>query len=621
MTDAMLPIVLGSMKALVLLVAAAGVTLALRHAPARLRAMVWTTALAGSLLIPVVAEILPSFFVPFTLPSLSGERLTGGSVAEPTTPVTSILPTPADRHHKHSTAPSPLPSRTPDLQTIALMVWLVGFAAIMWRLGADHLRMASAVRRAALVTDNGLLDALTVARRRIECPRNVRLVVSREVCVPATVGMWRPVIILPVSCRSWDRQRRHSVLLHELIHIVRFDWPVRIIARIARAAYWFNPVTWWAVRRLDLEQELACDEEVLSHGGRPSSYACHLLAIARSISTHPTTAISGLAMARRSHLEERIMTMLNRTNHRKVGSRALFATAILMAAMVPAIAAVYPGDPPPRPASPELKQIITEMNEVERRLEPHIERIEQFEIEIAPEIEINEEAIAEIEARMQPHLERIEAMEFDMEPYHDEIAALEDRIEDLVLHMEDGTLEEVQRQIQEQLAVHMEQIEAIHMDMEPLHELMEELHVQMEPLHEEMEKLHVDMEPFHREMEKLHEHMEELHVEMEPLHEEMELLGDRLETALETDVEAELRDHLGAVTTFSAPFDEAASRIVEDASIRVNDDIIRIRASRREVREILTDLMKPHMVGLEEAFEAAVDNAADALSPLEITID
>ena len=157
------------------------------------------------------------------------------------------------------------------------------------------------------------------------------------------------VLALPPRAATWPYDRRRAVLLHEAIHVARFDWPVRIIARIARAAYWFNPVTWWAVRRLDLEQELACDEEVLSHGGRPSSYACHLLAIARSISTHPTTAISGLAMARRSHLEERIMTMLNRTNHRKVGSRALFATAILMAAMVPAIAAVYPGDPPPRP--------------------------------------------------------------------------------------------------------------------------------------------------------------------------------------------------------------------------------------------------------------------------------
>jgi chromosome segregation ATPase len=299
----------------------------------------------------------------------------------------------------------------------------------------------------------------------------------------------------------------------------------------------------------------------------------------------------------------------------------LVPAAILMAAMVPAIAAVYPGDPPPRPASSDLKAIIIEMQNVEERLEPHLERIEDIEIDIAPSIEINEEAITEIEVKMRPYLDRIADMEIDMEPFTEKIALLEDQIEDLVLHVQDGTLEEVQRQIHEQLAEHMEKIEAIHIDMEPFHAQMEELHAEIEPLHEELEKLHVDMEPFHLEMERFHDRMEDLHHEMEPLHEELELLEDRLESALAADVAAELRDHLGAVTTFAAPFDEAAARIVDGASVRVHDEVVRIRASRREVRQILNDLMKPHRVGLEEAFDAAVDNAADALSPLEIAID
>jgi uncharacterized protein YhaN len=481
--------------------------------------------------------------------------------------------------------------------------------------------MRSVVRRAEPVTDPDWLRLLDRARRQVGYPRHVRLVSSRHVQVPATVGLWSPIVVLPAHGNSWNHQRRSAVLHHELVHVARFDWPVRLIARLARAAYWFNPVAWWAVRRLDLEQELACDEEVLSHGTKSSAYACHLLGIARAVTNNNVPAISGMAMARRSHLEERIMTMLNRTNHRKVGLGVLLPAAILMAAMVPAIAAVYPGDPPPRPASSELKQIVTEMEQIEQRLEPHLGRIEDIEIDFDPEIEINEQAIADIEARMQPFLEQIEEIELDMEPFLEKIEAFEEQMQDLVLHIDDGTIDEVQQQIHEQFEAHLARIEDIHIDMEPFHEQIEAIHAEIEPLHEELEDLHIDMEPFHRELERHHERVEELHREMEPLHEELEALEERFSSALQVDVAAVLRDHLAAVTTFAAPFDEAAARIVEDVHVHVDDDIVSLHTSRRETREILTDLLRPHMVGLEDAFKAAVDNAADALSHLEISID
>ena len=47
--NTLIAMVAGSLKALVLLAAAAGVTAALGRRPARLRVVVWSTALAGSL--------------------------------------------------------------------------------------------------------------------------------------------------------------------------------------------------------------------------------------------------------------------------------------------------------------------------------------------------------------------------------------------------------------------------------------------------------------------------------------------------------------------------------------------------------------------------------------------
>jgi hypothetical protein len=133
--------------------------------------------------------------------------------------------------------------------------------------------------------------------------------------------------------------------------------------------------------------------------------------------------------------------------------------------------------------------------------------------------------------------------------------------------------------------------------------------------------MHEEIERLHREMEPIHERIEEMHLEMEPIHEELGQLGDRLEDALRGEVAAVLREHLGSVTGPNAPFTEAAARILEDADVHVDDGTVRVEASRSEARRILTDLLAPLRVGAQSSFDAAVDEAAAALSPLVLQAD
>jgi predicted nucleic acid-binding Zn-ribbon protein len=458
-------------------------------------------------------------------------------------------------------------------------------------------------------------------------------VISREVEIPATVGVVRPTVIVPEGSASWPRERREAVLLHELVHISRLDWPVRLIARLARGCYWFNPLAWWAVRRLDLEQELACDEEVIALGTRPSVYACHLLGIARAVARHPAPVVSGLEMARANHLEERIMSILETTTPRRISRRVLAPAAILIAALVPALAAVAPTDTPASAPKSELKQVLKDMEAAEARLEPQLAKIEAVEAEMALalekissiEVAIDDEAMAATEAELQPYLERIEALELDMAPVEAEMEAIEERIEELDLHIDDRTLAEIERQIHEQLEplqeelerLHvsmtppLEQIEAIHREMEPMHRQLEAATEQLAPRHEELEKIHASMEPFHQQLEAIHR-------EMVPIHEEMERLGERLEDAIADEVEPVLSENLASVTDSQAPFAEAAARILEDANIHVNGDVVRVSTSPTEAREILADLLGPRRTGSQEAFDAAVEAAAAAVSNLEM---
>jgi soluble cytochrome b562 len=341
-------------------------------------------------------------------------------------------------------------------------------------------------------------------------------------------------------------------------------------------------------------------------------------------------------MARRTHLEERIMTILKRTTHRRVGMAVLIPAAILMAAMVPALAAVYPGRSEPRPASPELKQIMTEMQEIEAKIEPRLAQIEDIEIKMEPKLEALEEievtidtsAMEDIEEKMKPYLERLEAIEIDMEPYQEQMEALEEQLKSIELHIEDGTLEEVERQIQAQMKAHMEGLEKLHLEMEPLMKQMEAIHLEMGDLHEQMAKVHIDMEPINEQMAKIQidmepfqKEMEKIHLEMEPFHKEMDRLSDRMKQAMQGEVIAVLQAELGPVIAPGTPLDEAAALIAEDANLNIDDNTLEFRASKRRTREVLTDLLSDHRIGTQEAFDEAIDSAANALSPLVIVAD
>jgi beta-lactamase regulating signal transducer with metallopeptidase domain len=619
----------GALKVLCLLVASTILTFVLRPFAARARAVVWQTALIGALLIPVVAAVLPPVALP--VPTI----LTPPT-ADPPTPNTRATSERAPLVHESAVSTmrsAPAPQATAvSWSAIVIALWLVVGAGVLTPFAVGLFRVRGVLRRAEDVTADWRND-LEQCLGKCSVARPVVVLESDEIQAPATVGVLRPKILVPSDGSTWDSARRQAVTLHELIHIRRFDWPIRVLARVSRALYWFNPLSWWAVRRLDLEQEKACDDEVVGLGLPSSVYAEHLLGIAHTINRHARPALAGLTMAHRSHLEERIMSILGSKKKPRSRLATVIPAFLCTAAMVPALAAVYPADPTPRPASSELRAALDEMRELERQHEPELERIHEVEALIEAEVEkihdieidIDHGSIAEIEERMRPYLEQIEDIEIDMEPYLEQIEQLTEQLDSIVIHVDDGTMHEIHEQVQKQIQAHMAQIEDIHVNLEPYMEQIERVHVDMEHLHKAMQDIHVNIEPKYEELEKLHESLEPFHEQMEkihesmgPIHEQMELVGERIERAIVADVAAALRSHLDPVTTLAAPFDEAARRLVEIGNIRVYDNTVELDVPPREAGRILSDLLSPHRVGMQDAFDKAVQQAAEQVSELRI---
>jgi tetratricopeptide (TPR) repeat protein len=193
--------------------------------------------------------------------------------------------------------------------------------------------IASITRQAREIDDDTIARDFDIAREQLGVGRFVRLLVSDRVSVPLMWGVFRPALLLPAGALEWSRDRLRIVLLHELAHLRRHDAVTLLLTRAATSLFWFHPLAWsldGAARR-DCEQ--ACDDLVLATGTRPSDYADHLLAIARTLPPRDPFGAVTLAMSRRPQLEGRLLSILQPQARRGPASRRGVVFAALAAAL------------------------------------------------------------------------------------------------------------------------------------------------------------------------------------------------------------------------------------------------------------------------------------------------
>lgn len=86
---------------------------------------------------------------------------------------------------------------------------------------------------------------------------------SEKVTTPLTYGIFRPVIVVPQDT-EWENLRQiQYILLHEYVHICRYDTAIKLISALALCIHWFNPLVWVMYILLNRDIELSCDESVV----------------------------------------------------------------------------------------------------------------------------------------------------------------------------------------------------------------------------------------------------------------------------------------------------------------------------------------------------------------------
>lgn len=229
------------------------------------------------------------------------------------------------------------------LSLVLLGIWLAGMAVVLVRLGVGTVQVARLAHSGRPVIDSSWLALLHDVADRLDINRPVTLLRGSRLTVPVTWGVVYPIVLLPDDADTWDTERRRHVLVHELAHVTRLDALTQLLGQVATAIFWFDPAVWYAVHRMRVERERACDDLVLRSGTRASDYAAHLLEIARAHRSLRLASSALVSMARPSHLESRLLWVLDAARARGVPSaRATGLTVLAGLLVVGPLAAVRP---------------------------------------------------------------------------------------------------------------------------------------------------------------------------------------------------------------------------------------------------------------------------------------
>ncbi len=236
-------------------------------------------------------------------------------------------------------------------------------------------------KNAEELTQDAALVELDHARDALALSRDVRLLRSGRISVPVLWGFFKPVLLLPADVVTWPAERLRVVLMHELAHLKRFDGISLIVTRIAVSIFWYHPLAWSLERAGRSECERACDDLVLAGGTKPSEYADHLLAIARSMPTFDPFRSVTLAMSRKSQLEGRLLSILQPDVARRIlsGRGVAVACALAVAVIIPVSALRLTAEQPkPQDVAAKAKVEESQTTDAQMTVTPDVEAIEDY---------------------------------------------------------------------------------------------------------------------------------------------------------------------------------------------------------------------------------------------------
>ncbi len=280
--------------------------------------------------------VLPSWNV--EVPALLGQAPVVDAPAQTALPPTAVRPVPQGTPAPSTTAPATaLSSISPVAATSAL--YAIPAVILLFLTLVALARLVALRARADVLVDGHWLSALARAQRRMGFKHGTALLTSDDLASPISWGLMRPVILL--NSRAVEAaDEAEAIIAHELAHVARMDWAKLLLARIATALFWFNPLVWMLAREAHQLREEAADDSVLAADIADTDYAELLVGVARHECPGLLLGAHGVAPSK-SSLARRVARVLDVRSVRGPVARSfglgVFVGAALVAAPLAAL--------------------------------------------------------------------------------------------------------------------------------------------------------------------------------------------------------------------------------------------------------------------------------------------
>lgn len=219
------------------------------------------------------------------------------------------------------------------LPVMPSQVWLGGMLLTALMFGAFAFDGRRRIR-GAYPAPPEVCDLARFAAERMGLSRSPRVMLVDCRMSPMIWCGRQPTLVLPADL--WDElddAGRHTVIFHELAHLLRRDHWVCRLSIVATCLYWWHPLVWWVRKRVHEEAEMCCDAWVIWHlpSGR-RAYADTLLR-ARQYLSCPSTLSPALSMSAANNEKQKFARRLTMIMTQRSKPHRGSASVVLLAAL------------------------------------------------------------------------------------------------------------------------------------------------------------------------------------------------------------------------------------------------------------------------------------------------
>ena len=229
------------------------------------------------------------------------------------------------------------------------IIWCLGTVAyalvLIWRF--LQFRSVLAVSADASPEIRAAASRLGLTLGLPRCP-SLRVVDAQIPPLVWSLGI-RPVILLPMNLLAvLDTAQRDAVIAHELVHVRRRDDLIRWLEIVTLVAFWWNPVAWFARRKLRESEEECCDAWVVwALPDHRRSYGQAMLKTIEFLTERPALPVLAGSAFGSPFYKRRIEMIMKEKVNRTMSWSAFAVVALLAVGVLPVVAQTVTPDETP----------------------------------------------------------------------------------------------------------------------------------------------------------------------------------------------------------------------------------------------------------------------------------